>query len=101
MTPLTGRLLGVCAGFVFAWSRLSDPAVIREMLLLRDAHVFLRMGSAVVVAIGVHGLKGDDRRRQTRRPADRDGFDAPPQTSGGLATAETNRRVGAGRRALT
>ena len=45
-----GLLFGAGIGFVFAWASLSDPAVIRAMLLLREADVFLLMGSAVVVA---------------------------------------------------
>ena len=45
-----GLLFGAGIGFVFAWASLSDPAVIRDMLLLREADVFLLMGSAVVVA---------------------------------------------------
>lgn len=53
-----GLLGGIGIGFVFAWSRLSDPAVIRDMLLLRDVHVFLLMGSAIFVsAIGVRLLR--------------------------------------------
>jgi uncharacterized membrane protein YedE/YeeE len=49
---------GIGIGFVFAWAGLSDPAVIREMLLLRDAHVFLLMGSAIAVAaVGVRVLR--------------------------------------------
>ena len=31
-------------GFLFAWAGLSDPEIIRDMLLLRDPHVFLLMG---------------------------------------------------------
>ncbi|MBI4888810.1 MAG: YeeE/YedE family protein [Acidobacteria bacterium] len=47
---LTGLALGLAAGFVMSWARISDPAVVRDMLLLRDAHLYLVMGSAVVVA---------------------------------------------------
>src|SRR5216684_3768568 len=55
---LTGLVIGVAAGFVVSWARLSDPAVIRDMLLLRDPHVFLVMGSAVAVAAaGVRVLR--------------------------------------------
>jgi len=55
---LAGLILGVGAGFVVSWARLSDPAIIREMLLLRSPHVFLVMGSAVAVAaIGVRLLR--------------------------------------------
>ena len=45
-----GLLFGAGIGFVFAWASLSDPAIIRNMLLLREADVFLLMGSAVVAA---------------------------------------------------
>lgn len=55
---LTGLLGGMTFGFMLSWARLTDPAVIREMLLLREAHVFLVMGSAIVVAAsGVHLLR--------------------------------------------
>ena len=51
---LAGLIIGIGAGFVMSWARLSDPAVIRDMLLLRNPHVFLVMGSAVTVAaVGV------------------------------------------------
>jgi uncharacterized membrane protein YedE/YeeE len=48
---LLGLLFGAGIGFVFAWSWLSDPAVIRDMLLLREPDVFLLMGSAIAVAV--------------------------------------------------
>lgn len=66
---LYGVIAGFGIGFVFAWAGLSDPAVIRDMLLLRDPHVFLLMGSAIVVAgigarllraTGVRSLAGHD-----------------------------------------
>ena len=44
---LAGLIIGVGAGFVISWARLSDPAVIHDMLLLRDPHVFLVMGKEV------------------------------------------------------
>ena len=47
---LFGLLFGVGIGFIFAWAWLSDPAVIRDMLLLREPDVFLLMGSAIVIA---------------------------------------------------
>src|SRR4030095_7816143 len=61
---------GIAAGFGIAWARLSDPGVIRDMLLLRDAHVFLVMGSAMcVAAVGVHLLRGLKARALfTREP---------------------------------
>jgi uncharacterized membrane protein YedE/YeeE len=55
---LSGLAIGAGIGFVFAWARLSDPAVIRDMLLLREPDVFLLMGAAVVVAaIGARLLR--------------------------------------------
>jgi uncharacterized membrane protein YedE/YeeE len=60
---LTALSCGIAAGFVLAWARLTDPAVIRDMLLLREAHVFLVMGSAVAVAtIGVRLLRAAGAR---------------------------------------
>jgi len=57
-TKLAGLLFGMGIGFVMAWARLTDPAVIRNMLLLRELDVFLLMGSAIgVAAIGVHALR--------------------------------------------
>jgi uncharacterized membrane protein YedE/YeeE len=50
-TKLLGLLFGAAIGFVFAWAWLSDPAVIRDMLLLREPDVFLLMGSAIAVAV--------------------------------------------------
>ena len=47
---LLGLLFGAGIGFVFAWAWLSDPAVIRDMLLLREPDIFLFMGLAIVVA---------------------------------------------------
>ena len=55
---LAGLILGVGAGFVVSLARLSDPAIIREMFLLRSPHVFLVMGSAVAIAaVGVRLLR--------------------------------------------
>ena len=57
-TKTVGLVSGVVFGFTLAWARLTDPRVIRDMLLLNDPHVFLIMGSAVVIAgIGVRVLK--------------------------------------------
>ena len=47
---LLGLVFGAGIGFVFAWAWLSDPAVIRDMLLLREPDIFLLMASAIVVA---------------------------------------------------
>jgi uncharacterized protein len=55
---LVGLLFGAGFGFVFAWAWLSDPAVIRDMLLLREPDVFQLMGSAIAVAgIGTRLLR--------------------------------------------
>ncbi len=49
---------GVAFGFLIAWGHLTDPQVIRSMLLLREADVFLLMGSAMAVgATGAHLLR--------------------------------------------
>lgn len=59
---MTSRVVGLLAGgvfgFVLAWSRVSDPSIIRRMLLLKEPDVFLLMGSAVLVAgLGVRLLR--------------------------------------------
>jgi uncharacterized membrane protein YedE/YeeE len=55
---LAGFLVGTLFGFIIAWARLSDPQVIRNMLLLREPDVFLLMGSGVLVAaLGVRLLR--------------------------------------------
>lgn len=60
---VTALVVGVVAGFLIAWSGLSDPAVVRDMLLLRDGHLFLVMGSAVAVAAaGVRLLRRAEAR---------------------------------------
>jgi uncharacterized membrane protein YedE/YeeE len=57
-TKAIGLLGGVVFGFTLAWAHLTDPHVIRDMLLLKEPHVFLIMGSAVAIAaIGVRVLK--------------------------------------------
>jgi len=47
---VAGLVAGMGFGFLLSWARLSDPTVIRNMLLLHEAHAFLIMGSAIVVA---------------------------------------------------
>lgn len=49
-TNLCGLIAGSAFGFVIAWAQLTDPAVIRRMLLLQEFDVFLLMGSAIAVA---------------------------------------------------
>jgi uncharacterized membrane protein YedE/YeeE len=55
---VTGFGFGVAFGCVAAWAHLSHSEVIRDMLMLRDAHVLLVMGASLVVAaIGVRLLR--------------------------------------------
>jgi uncharacterized membrane protein YedE/YeeE len=62
-TNLASLVFGVAIGFVLAWARMTDPQVIRNMLLLREPDVFLLMGSAVAVAaVGVRLLRGAGAR---------------------------------------
>jgi len=62
-TKTVGLLGGVVFGFTLAWARLTDPHVIRDMLLLNEPHAFLTMGSAVAIAaIGVRVLKLSNAR---------------------------------------
>jgi uncharacterized membrane protein YedE/YeeE len=50
--------LGAVFGFMLAWGRISDPDVIRDMLLLNDAYLYLLMGASVVVGFtGVRLVK--------------------------------------------
>ena len=54
-----GLALGVVAGFVFSWSRLTDPETFRRMLSLDSPRVYLLMASAVAVAfVGARLLQG-------------------------------------------
>jgi uncharacterized membrane protein YedE/YeeE len=52
---------GVAFGFLLAWGGLADPDVIRDMLLLEDAYVYLMLASAV--AVGLAGSRLLVRRR--------------------------------------
>lgn len=47
--PVAAAGFGVVFGFALAWSRLSDPDVIRRALLLEDAYLYLLMATAVPV----------------------------------------------------
>ena len=56
---LIGLIAGIAFGWILSWARLTDPAVIRDMLLLKEPHVFLIMGSAIsVAAVGCRLLRG-------------------------------------------
>jgi hypothetical protein len=39
--------LGIVAGFVFSWARLTDPETFRRMLSLDSPRVYLLMAAAV------------------------------------------------------
>lgn len=57
-TKVIGLLGGLVFGFTLAWARLTNPHVIRDMLLLKEPDVFVIMGSAVAIAAaGVRVLK--------------------------------------------
>lgn len=54
---LIGLLFGTLFGFVIAWADITNPAVIHDMLRLREVDVFLIMGCAIVVAaVGARAL---------------------------------------------
>ena len=56
---IAALLLGVVAGFVFAWARLTDPNTFHRMLSLDSPRIYLLMGAAVAVAfIGARVLRG-------------------------------------------
>ena len=69
-TKVIGLAGGVVFGFTLAWARVTDPHVIRDMLLLKEMHVFLIMGSAVAIAaLGVRVVKASRTRTiVTREP---------------------------------
>lgn len=48
--PAIAVAFGIAFGFLLAWSGMTDPDVIREMLLLEDAYLFLVMCSSIAVA---------------------------------------------------
>jgi uncharacterized protein len=55
---MIGLTCGIAFGFLLGWARLTDYDVIRDMLLLRHADVFLLMMSAMLTAaIGVRLLR--------------------------------------------
>jgi len=67
---LVAAAFGAAFGFLLSWGRLTDPDTITDMLALRDAYVFLMMGSAVAVGLlGVRLLQRRPRRAAvTREP---------------------------------
>ena len=60
---VAGAIVGVIFGFTLCWCGMSDPAVMREALLLQDAYLYLMFVSALVVAVGGQRLL---RRAQAR-----------------------------------
>jgi uncharacterized membrane protein YedE/YeeE len=58
---LAALALGLVAGFVFGWARLTDPETFHRMLALRSADIYLLMGGAIAVAfVGARLLRGRD-----------------------------------------
>jgi len=56
---LPALALGVFTGFIFAWTRLTDPNTFRRMLSLDSPRIYLLMGAAVAVAfVGARLLRG-------------------------------------------
>jgi uncharacterized membrane protein YedE/YeeE len=54
---------GLAFGFLLSWGRLTDPAAIRAMLMLREWDIFLLMASAMAVAmVGAHLLRAAKAR---------------------------------------
>src|SRR4051812_14469627 len=47
---LAACAFGALFGFLISWGQFSDPDRIRDMLLLRDAYLYLMMFSAIAVA---------------------------------------------------
>ncbi len=69
-------LLGVGFGFLLSWGQMTSPDVIREMLLLESAYLYLMMASCVGVSyVGVRILKA----RQRRSLITREVIDLPTQ----------------------
>jgi uncharacterized membrane protein YedE/YeeE len=60
---LAATLFGAAFGFLISWGQFSDPDRIRDMLLLRDAYLYLMMFSAIAVAFAGTWLL---RRRRAR-----------------------------------
>jgi uncharacterized protein len=56
---LAALALGIVAGFVFAWARMTDPNTFHRMLSLDSPRIYLLMGAAVAVAFaGARLLRG-------------------------------------------
>lgn len=60
---VAAAVLGLAFGFLLSWVGMTDPDMIRRMLLLEDAYLFLVFFSAVAVAfVGVHALRWRNTR---------------------------------------
>ena len=58
LTRLVAMALGVVFGFVLCWTQLTNPDVIRQMLLLQSAYVYLMLFTAMGVGFaGAHLLR--------------------------------------------
>ena len=69
-SSVVGLAAGAVFGWTLAWAQVTDPHVIRNMLLLREFDVFLLMGSAVAVAaVGQRVLRGINARTIVTREA--------------------------------
>ena len=56
---LASALIGVGFGFLLSWGQFVDPDRIRDMLLLRDAYMWVMFAVAVAVAfVGLRALRG-------------------------------------------
>ena len=74
---LAGLTLGIVTGFVFAWTRMTDPTTFHRMLALDSPRIYLLMAAAVAVAFAgarlVRGrpalLTGEPISWQTARPS--------------------------------
>jgi uncharacterized membrane protein YedE/YeeE len=56
-------LLGVGFGFLLSWGQMTNPDVIRKMLLLESPYLYLMMGSCVAVSFaGLRLLKSRQKR---------------------------------------
>jgi uncharacterized protein len=72
---LAGLLVGLVFGVTLSWTGMSDPDVIRDALLFKEAYLFLFFASAVLTAtVGVHLL----RRRRALLTGERIDWHAAP-----------------------
>jgi len=53
---LAGMVCGLLFGFVLAWAGVADDVTVQAMLRFREPHLYLMLGSTVVVAGGLARL---------------------------------------------